>query len=154
MTPIVANRSANHSVYSSCVITCFFYDDFDSPTIVNWIHIISTGISSPTALITAKSSLSSTSTMAPAQAQVSRIELSDNPLLQRLHALHADEFTDLRKKASLFNKKSDQSWSIRSLALIRQYFIFIFTTWKRAVWSVMLYPTSELHVLSLLAAQS
>ena len=67
----------------------------------------------------------------------------DGGLISRLHALHADEFADLRKKVSLFSKKSDQSWTVHSLNLVKHYLIYIFETWKRVVWTILFYPTSK-----------
>lgn len=84
--------------------------------------------------------------MSPAAPDILQRDYSSKELIGRLNALHADEFVDLRKKAPLFVKKSDQSWAIRSLIMVKQYFVFILATWKRVLWMFLFYPTSENHL--------
>ena len=72
-----------------------------------------------------------------------RTDESDMRLLSDLHNLHADEFVYLNQNLSKFQKKSEESWILRSFAMVRQYFLFLVGTWVKAAWACTFYPTSK-----------
>ena len=68
---------------------------------------------------------------------------SDNELMEKLHALHTDEFTYLYKDFDRFRTLWDKSWSKRTLIMTQEYVKFIVETWVKCMWSILFHPFSE-----------
>ena len=68
---------------------------------------------------------------------------SEQELLNRLYGRHADELVYLTDRLSSIEKHIQSSWFIRSLDMIKAYFVYVATMMAKAVWEFFFYPTSE-----------
>ena len=67
---------------------------------------------------------------------------SDSSILSSLHALHADELVYLmRNRDSLLGGHKPYRQHI--LVTVKSYLYFLWFTWSRAVWNILMLPTSE-----------
>ncbi|KAH7098329.1 alpha/beta-hydrolase [Auriculariales sp. MPI-PUGE-AT-0066] len=73
----------------------------------------------------------------------------DSAILSSLHALHADELVYLFKN----RKKVLGEHQYRSHAFVtfKKYLFFLWFTWSRAVWNIVMLPTTILDIVSIIA---
>lgn len=70
---------------------------------------------------------------------------ADASILSSLHALHADELVYLFKNRDKVLGDHQYRHHVRSM--LQHYFYFLWFTWSRAIWNIIMLPTSALpHV--------
>lgn len=75
------------------------------------------------------------------------VDPKDADLLSFLHDLHVDEFVDLGLNLPSTQRVFDASWIplwiTGSVTIVKQYLLFLISTFKKATWAFVFYPTSE-----------